>query len=147
MCLIFFFFFKEFHTGLWLAIFLEPKGKVNAPGKEWNHRLLAVLVLKVTFKGEGKWILLINQSVKPIVNIKVGMFLHISSTENSLCPSNTHTQIKEMLLICFSIKNTNSFRSHEWINHLLYQIKCHFSCGPFLFVFQLLYWRGSSWLK
>ena len=157
MCLIFFFFFFSFkglsHRNLVSYIFLvSPKDRVlgikregKCPWQRIKSRLLGVLVLRVTFKGEAKWIFLINQSVKLTVNIKVGMFVHILLTENSLCPSNTHSQIKGMLVICFSIKNTNSFRSHEWINRLLSQITCPLYLADS--VFQLLHWRGSSWCR
>lgn len=150
---VFFFFLRLSHRTLVSYIFLVfPKDRVlgtkregKCPWQRTKSRLPGVLVLRVTFKGEGKWIFLINQSVKLTVNIKVGMFVHILLTENSLCPSNTHTQIKGMLVICFFIKNTNSFRSHERFNHLLSQITCPLYLADS--VFQLLYWKGSSWWR
>lgn len=101
-----------FHTGLWSDIFLvSPKHRVlgskregEYPSKEWNHRLLEVLILKVTFKVEDKSIFLINQSAQPTVSMKMGISFQILFTDNPLCPSNMHTQIKGILIICFSIK-------------------------------------------
>lgn len=81
----------------------KQKGRTY-PSKEWNHRLLEVLILKVTFKGEDTSIFPINQSAQPTVSMKMGICFQILFTDNPLCPSNMHTQIKGILIICFSIK-------------------------------------------
>lgn len=82
-----------------------------------------MLILKVIFKGEDKWLFLINQPAEPTVSMKMGIFLKTLVTDN---PSSRQTRIKGTLLICFSIKTTNLFSVHKWINHLLYWIKCPF---------------------